>query len=108
MWLREHDRSIANRSEHSGPTTHNVVHHENGDLYNGAMMDGRRSGFGVLSEATTGLVYSGTWKDDVRSGSGSLSSRNQEFFYDGEWVDNKRQGMGTLVSKEGKYNGNFF
>lgn len=60
-----------------------TVYYDNGDVYMGDIIQGKKSGKGTLCYDKGKSVY------------------------EGEWLDNKRCGKGKQVTKEGTYSGNF-
>jgi len=78
-------------SEQSGLVNKSKLYLENGDFYQGALYNGKRQGFGTLTEyqGNCPYVYSGEWRDDRKHGTGTLTSLStnplDEYFYDGEW-----------------------
>lgn len=85
-WVVAHDQRIANLSDTCGRSPNNTVYYDNGDIYSGGLLNGKRHGEGMQAEYLTGLVYNGGWEDDLRQGYGNLSSKNQDYIYDGGWV----------------------
>lgn len=82
------------------------VSFDNGDSYTGALVDGKRQGYGVYSYAN-GMRYEGSWVNDDFGGQGTL------FFPDGsvlsaDWVNGLANGFGTLSFTNGdRYEGQF-
>ena len=60
-----------------------AIYYSNGDIYVGEVIQGIKSGYGIL-------IYD-----------------NEKSMYEGAWINNKRNGKGTQITKEGKYIGNF-
>ena len=67
LWLNMHDTSISLRSGLIKSVGSVCIVYENGDIYNGALKQGIRSGFGVLNEVNNGRVYNGNWDNDMVS-----------------------------------------
>jgi hypothetical protein len=81
-----------------------VKTYENGDRYEGELVDDRPQGRGVGTYAN-GNRYDGEWVGGRRHGRGVFLYANGSR-YDGEWIDGKRQGRGTLeVVKGDRYEG---
>jgi hypothetical protein len=59
------------------------IYYENGDIYIGGVIQGKRSGNGILA-------YD-----------------NNKSIYEGEWLNDKRNGTGNQITQEGKYSGTF-
>ena len=76
-----------------------VYCYENGDIFDGGWIHGRRSGVGSYKFAN-GDLYVGEWKKGFKEGKGSLKFINGDE-YIGEWKENKRCGRGKYKSKDG-------
>jgi hypothetical protein len=114
IWLSTQDKNLCYRSKllKSGKSV--SVYYENGDVYNGFLSQGKKSGYGVLNEYSTNSTYSGNWENDMvnyflsqKTGSGCQTSSDNQNIYDGEWLENKKHGQGQLINKKSKYSGNF-
>ncbi len=83
---------------------------ENGDLYEGEMLDGIPNGQGTMKYAD-GTVYEGNWIDGKREGTGSYGGADPsgvEFIYSGDWENDERNGQGTETWVNGEsYTGNW-
>ena len=85
-----------------------VYRHDEGCVYVGSWVHGRRHGHGKLS-FMDGSFYRGDFKDDQMWGKGIYVDAADGSQYDGEWYKNMRQGMGTLIDNLGNiYNGEFW
>ena len=60
-----------------------TVYYDNGDMYIGDIVQGKKSGVGTLSYDKGSSVY------------------------EGEWFNDKRNGKGKQITKAGKYPGTF-
>ena len=82
-----------------------TIYYENGDYYQGNLLNGMKRGIGVYYELATNLTYNGDWWDDLRHGTGNLSSQNQDYVYDGQWENGMKEGQGQLIARKEKYSG---
>ncbi len=73
---------------------------ENGDIYEGNWVNGKKEGKGTFTYTNIG-IYTGQYANDVRSGKGKFSFLNGDI-YEGSWVDDKIQGQGTYTFKSGE------
>ena len=81
---------------------------EEGCIYSGHWVHGRRNGHGKLS-FLDGSFYRGNFKDDQMHGKGIYVDATDGSQYDGEWYKNLRQGQGALIDTLGNiYNGEFW
>ncbi|KAE9063315.1 hypothetical protein PF010_g29047, partial [Phytophthora fragariae] len=97
--------SIAAKSE--GETEHPMFGfhrhvYPSGDVYEGEFKEGRRDGFGIFTERSTGITYEGQWVQDLRHGNGVLTSGSKDFIYDGAWENDQRCGYGHCVISGGR------
>ena len=70
-----------------------------GKKYNGTWVDGKRDGYGILTNGDT-LVYEGTWvNDDERLGKGQIDFNNGKFT--GNIKDSKPEGNGKMEYSNG-------
>jgi hypothetical protein len=69
---------------------------ENGDTYEGPMLDNMRHGEGTLKFAD-GSCYDGAFNNGVRQGFGRLTEGSGDVF-EGEWYGDKKHGPGTLYA----------
>ena len=106
-----------------------TIHYDNGDVYEGITVDGKRTGKGKYTWAD-GDVYEGDFVDDKRTGKGRYVWKSGNVYegdfvdgkchgkgkriwadgdvYEGDFVDDKRTGKGRYVWKSGKvYEGDF-
>ncbi|KAI9994231.1 hypothetical protein PInf_016799 [Phytophthora infestans] len=81
---------------------HAAFTYPNGDEYDGDFYEGKREGYGVYIERSTGNQYDGAWPNDERHGRGMLTSRaSGGYIYDGEWVHDMRCGQGHSTRRGG-------
>lgn len=89
-----------NPSKSYGACGKGTVEYDNGDVYTGQFMDGRRNGHGIL-KYSNGDIYEGEWKD------GSTSTCIGKFIgfngatFEGQWRDGKMDGHGKMVYANG-------
>lgn len=70
-----------------------------GDVYEGAMLNGKKHGYGVL-KAANGDLYDGDWKDDRKHGYGIIKYASGAL-YAGEYQDDLRHGKGVYKFASG-------
>lgn len=58
--------------------------------YQGNIKDGKRIGFGVLTQKKN--KYEGEWLDDKRNGKGKIFSIDGKIQYEGDWVNDLPEG----------------
>lgn len=83
-----------------------TIRYDDGCVYVGHVVNGKRHGIGKLNWPSGG-VYEGAWKDDKRTGKGkhTWSSGN---VYEGDFVDGIRTGKGKYTWSNGDvYEGDF-
>lgn len=83
--------------------TANWVHaflDEDGEIYEGEMLDGWRHGMGVCMYPN-GFMYQGQWKRGREHGRGKLMTADRRTIYEGEWLDGKMHGKGKYNFKSG-------
>lgn len=79
---------------------------DNGDVFDGQMLDGKRNGKGRMVWAS-GQTYDGDWRDDVATGEGALSYVNGDR-YQGQVKDGTPEGRGKKQFANGDaYEGQF-
>ena len=79
--------------------------YENGDEYDGDIIDGKRDGNGKMTYKH-GDVYDGKWENDKRHGKGVF--RYAFGVYEGDWMDDKMHGKGVILNRMGgKYEGDW-
>lgn len=105
-----------------------VINFENGDIYEGQILNQQPNGKGNMTYADGRIVYGewegldpvgtctcmwrngdkyvGTMKDGQMHGKGQLT-RVDGLEYDGEWENGLKHGVGILISDELTYNGQF-
>lgn len=128
MYLPGNKNADSGSDDDDGGDT--LINYKGGDSYRGAVVDGKREGFGVYQFASgwvyrgsfhadnydgygildegNGKVYKGLWKDDVRCGYGEQIYANGEI-YRGWWKDNRYHGFGRYEFANGEvYVGEFF
>ena len=72
---------------------------ENGDVFDGQMLDGKRNGKGRMVWAS-GQTYDGDWRDDVAVGEGAMSFVNGDR-YQGQVKDGVPHGRGRMQFSNG-------
>ena len=108
-------------------TNEKVYKYNNGDLYKGEFVNGKRQGFGIclfsnkekyegiwkddlmhsIGKYTynNGCTYSGDFRNGVAEGIGTYTYKNNDI-YKGHFLNNKKEGKGVLYYKDGsKYIG---
>jgi hypothetical protein len=65
IWLSLQDRNLCFRSKFVKSGRSVSVYYENGDVYNGSLCEGQKSGYGVFNEFSTNSTYSGNWENDM-------------------------------------------
>jgi hypothetical protein len=50
------------------------LHLENGEIYNGSLLSGKRHGFGTQIENNGAFLFTGEWRDDRKHGKGTLAA----------------------------------
>lgn len=106
-----------------------VIRFDNGDIYKGEILNGKRSGFGICLFSnkdkyeglwkndlmhcvgkyifSDGSIYTGDFKDGLIEGLGMHRYVNKDI-YKGYYKNNKREGKGVLYYKDGsKYTGSW-
>ena len=77
-----------------------TIFYDNGDIYEGNLLEGVREGRGIYRYKETKHLYDGGWEDNLRSGLGRM-----EYFgrgdYHGYWENGRRHGEGTFKYKNG-------
>ena len=103
-----------------------VYKYENGEVYEGEWVDGKREGFGILKSKNSVNLYSGDWSNDVFHGQGvlknsapvqssepinykDLNTVNELWtVFEGEFKNGLKDGLGTFTFTNGeKFNGKF-
>jgi hypothetical protein len=64
IWLKLHDKNICFRSPFVREATNMNIVHENGDVYTGNLMKGKKHGFGIFNDIEKGMIYNGSWEND--------------------------------------------
>ena len=75
-----------------------------GLLYDGGWLNGKRNGQGKEYDAYEGLLYDGEWKNGKRSGKG-VEYANGKKVYDGGWSNGMRNGEGTEYAGDATWSG---
>ena len=89
-----------------GPSGQVYFKWNNGDVFEGQMLDGKRNGKGRMTWAS-GQTYDGDWRDDVAVGEGALVFVNGDR-YQGQVKDGTPEGRGRKHFANGdSYEGNF-
>lgn len=65
IWLHQHDKNLCLRSTFVKQANNINIVHETGDIYTGSLSRGKKSGFGILNEFSSGCVYNGSWENDM-------------------------------------------
>ncbi|ETP54039.1 hypothetical protein F442_01149 [Phytophthora nicotianae P10297] len=101
--LTRNDSSGRSRTRRPPPNEGRAVYtYPNGDEYEGDFVEGKREGYGVYIERSTGNQYDGAWLNDERHGRGMLTSKaSGGYIYDGEWVHDMRCGQGHSTRRGG-------
>ena len=73
---------------------------ENGDVYTGSFLDGKKHGQGIL-ETRSKRIYDGGWENDVPHGLGVNTFPNGKI-YKGEYKLGKPYGDGQWIYSDGK------
>lgn len=83
--------------------------YENGDTFHGHIdVFHQRQGFGIYTEASTGMTYSGQWKSSKKHGRGTLTQPLSGVQYIGIFIEDVIEGNGSLRLPDGsKYSGKF-
>jgi hypothetical protein len=87
------------RKDVRGPTE--ILHFNNGDIYEGELNNGELHGFGILRSAT-GNVYEGKWINGNRTGMGVLRLADGGC-YKGQFVDGSMEGTGNYRWTDGRF-----
>lgn len=78
---------------------HGVLEYKNGDIYIGNLLNGSRSGIGILKFGPNQKnSYKGYWKDDKKSSKGLLKDLTTGDRYFGEFKANFKHGFGFGIS----------
>jgi len=84
------------------------ITYESGSIYEGALQNDERHGFGRMTCMDNGEVaeeYIGYWSNDVKHGEGTFTAKDGTK-YTGEFTNNELHGNGTMVFPDGsKYTG---
>ena len=80
--------------------TSGVQTFENGDVYTGSFLDGKKHGQGIL-ETRSKRIYDGGWENDVPHGLGVNTFPNGKI-YKGEYKLGKPYGDGQWIYSDGK------
>lgn len=77
-------------------------------VYNGQMEHGLPNGQGAYTDINNGQRYEGAFVDFKREGEGVLFTENGDKIYDGEWKNNKYHGYGQYFLRgQCRYEGNW-
>lgn len=76
-----------------------AIDFENGDKYNGTLIDNMKSGYGRYVWKN-GDIYIGEWLSDYKSGKGMYRFSSGDI-YVGDFKNNKFEGFGTIIFKNG-------
>lgn len=80
--------------------THETIRYDNGDVYVGETLNGKRHGKGKYTYAD-GTFYEGEYMNDKRHGKGKYTYADGTF-YEGEYVNGKRHGRGKRAYADGR------
>jgi len=77
--------------------------YENGDIYTGLMVQGKKQGLGQYISDSTGTIYDGDFVDDIAIGIGKLTftGSGAGHSYVGGVKDGKRHGLGKYTLPDG-------
>ena len=81
------------------PAKTETIRYNNGCVYTGQVVNGRRHGRGTLTWPS-GSVYEGDWRDNKRTGKGKYTWSNGDI-YEGDFVDGKITGKGKKIWASG-------
>jgi len=81
------------------------VRYPNGDIYEGAFINGLRHGRGIFTEALTGSWYDGFWEKGRRHGTGTFVTGDKSFIFDGTWRHGRRVKGLAVVKGRCSYSG---
>jgi hypothetical protein len=88
------------------PDGYGTLRIDDGSIYTGSWVQGRRSGYGVYT-SLDGLLFAGQWSNNVYHGRGVEISETNDIFT-GDWADGKRHGKGIASCEKGtRYVGEF-
>ena len=73
-----------------------------GSVYEGYWESDRKNQSGRMQYAENGDVFVGDFIDGKRSGRGRYYSAIENTIYDGEWSNDRRQGEGTILNERGE------
>ena len=122
--LYEGDLGAAGTPHAGLPHGMGTVVYPNGCMYEGALVSGRESGRGILSDGDDVILYQGEFADGAFAGSGTFFFGNGDRYagawrdglphgrgtytaaggasYIGEWAEGLRHGTGTMVGADGR------
>ncbi|CAG9771169.1 unnamed protein product [Ceutorhynchus assimilis] len=94
------------------PHGHGTYSYHNGDIYKGYFIEGLFHGHGLLRKgnfmANSASLYIGEWNLGKKSGYGVMDDISTGEKYLGNWANCKKEGNGSIVTSEGTYyEGNF-
>lgn len=75
--------------------------YDNGDIYEGELVDGKRNGKGKM-EYANGDIYEGLFKNDLKAGKGKMTYANGDI-YEGFFAKDKPSGRGRYIYVNGNY-----
>ena len=96
-----------NNNENNGHIRRTISKkYENGDKYDGEVIDDMKDGKGVM-QYIGGNKYDGEWKNDKKEGKGTFIYKSGSQYL-GEFKNNVKDGKGVFIYKNGdRYEGNF-
>ena len=83
-----------------GFTGQGTATYDNGDIYQGEYIDGKRQGNGIYRYEKTKHVYEGEWYENVKQGIGKMDYFNIGTYH-GYWENGRRHGEGVFTYKNG-------
>ena len=110
--LKEEPKNKSHGNKKNSLNVNNkIITYDNGDIYEGNFVDGKRTGKGIYTWSEggkwSGDVYEGDFDDGELTGIGILTYENGDI-YEGNFDDGKRTGKGIYTWKNGDvYEGNF-
>ncbi|CAG9321225.1 AVL9 [Blepharisma stoltei] len=106
QWMKNYPSFLASLSSFSNYTARIKISYENGDVYTGSVLSGKKEDHGILEESN-GNRYEGHWISDQRSGMGTYTTQDNQYVYDGEWLDDEKSGNGREIDHGVQYSGGF-
>ena len=102
---KEEEKKETKKEEKTQKENNRTIY-DNGDIYEGELVNGKRNGKGKM-EYTNGDIYEGLFKDDLKAGKGKMIYANGNI-YEGFFAKDRPSGKGKLLYKNGNiYEGYF-